>query len=92
MLERQLEAKVVKHCHDLNLLCYKFSSPAHRGVPDRLILGRGRAMFLELKTLGKRPTELQIREIDRIRSRGIHVNWVDNYETAVQIIDDFFLV
>lgn len=89
-LERAIEAKVRKHCHDNNLLCYKFTSPSRQGVLDRLILGKGKAMFLELKRKGKEPTPLQYREIALLTSKGLYATWCDSYEKAVEIIDDFF--
>lgn len=91
MKESDLERAVVRHCKAMGLVAYKFSSPAHRGVPDRLILGpRGRAMLLELKAPGKTPTALQAREIARLNELGIHATWTDNLPGAIEEIDDFF--
>lgn len=92
MRERTLEKKVVKHCHAQQLKCYKFTSPSHIGVPDRLIMGRGKAMFLELKAPGNTPTPLQWRELKSLNEHGIFATWTDNYKKAVEIIDDFFAV
>ena len=89
--ESEIEAKIVRHCHSRSLICYKFSSPAHRGVPDRLIMGPGgKAMFMEVKAPGKKPTALQAREIARLNALGILAVWVDNYQAAVERIDDHF--
>jgi hypothetical protein len=41
MTEAGIERRVVKYCNDHKLLTYKFTSPAHRGVPDRIIIGGG---------------------------------------------------
>jgi hypothetical protein len=90
ILERDLEAKVVRYAHDLGLLAYKFTSPAHRGVPDRLIVGRGRVLFLELKRKGCVPTALQARELERINQRGVAAGWADDFETAQRMINDTF--
>lgn len=90
MKESELERKVVKHCKERGILCYKFSSPSHRGVPDRTLIRAGRILFLELKAIGNRPTALQLHELAKLREQGMTATWCDNYETAVQIIDDHF--
>ena len=86
MTEAQLERKVVEFCREYKLLTYKFSSPAHRGVPDRIILYRGRALFLELKRPGKKPTKLQERELEELRAAGCAAHWSDNFQAACDII------
>ena len=88
--ESALEKKVVAHCKARELLTYKFSSPAHRGVPDRIIMGGCKVMFLELKRPGQKPTPLQERELSRIRNAGVHAVWAPSFELAAQFVDDFF--
>ena len=51
MLERQIEAYLVKRVKELGGIAYKFVSPAHRGVADRIVvLPGGGVVFVELKT------------------------------------------
>lgn len=51
MLERQIEAYLVKRAKELGGIAYKFVSPAHRGVADRIVvLPGGGVVFVELKT------------------------------------------
>ncbi len=90
MTESQIETKLVAYCRKAGLLTYKFSSPSHRGVPDRIILGNGRVMFLELKAPGKEPTALQQRTGDEMRAAGIHWTWADSYSSAKDAVEDFF--
>lgn len=90
MKESKLEARIVKHCRDRGILCYKFSSPARRGVPDRLLIKGGKVMFMEVKAEGKRPTQLQVREMAILHAENIRATWVDEYGVAVQRIDDWF--
>jgi hypothetical protein len=40
------------------------------GVPDLLCLKNGRAVFLEVKQPGKKPTDLQVHRIKEIREIG----------------------
>jgi hypothetical protein len=90
MNEKQLESKVVEYCKLRGLYCRKFASPAHRGVPDRIIVGKGRTMFLELKSEGKKPTGLQLREIELIKAQGILALWTDSWDHAKREIDYCF--
>ena len=60
MLEKQIEAYLVKRVKDVGGRAYKFTSPAHRGVADRIVcLPNGSTWFVEVKTEGGRLSELQ---------------------------------
>ena len=70
MTEKELESKLVKAVKARGGIAYKFTSPAHRSVPDRLVvMPGGRVIFIEVKAPGKgRLTRLQQRERDRLES------------------------
>lgn len=79
MLERDVEQHLVTRIKELGGVAYKFTSPARRSVPDRLVLlPDGKAIFVELKAPGKHPTELQKREHDRLRALGFRVLVLDS--------------
>jgi len=60
VLEKQVEAHLVKRVKELGGRAYKFTSPAHRGVADRIVcLPDGQTWFVEVKTEGGRLSELQ---------------------------------
>lgn len=60
MLEKQIEAYLVKRVKELGGVAYKFTSPAHRGVADRVVcLPDGSTWFIELKAEGGRLSPLQ---------------------------------
>jgi hypothetical protein len=60
VLEKQIEAYLVKRVKELGGRAYKFTSPAHRGVADRIVcLPNGQTWFVEVKTEGGRLSELQ---------------------------------
>jgi len=83
LLEKQIEATLVRRVKELGGLCEKFVSPGRRSVPDRIItLPGGRIVFVELKAPGKRPTELQERDHARRRALGCEVRLIDNTEDA----------
>ena len=94
MTEAGIEQRVVKYCNDHKLLTYKFTSPSHRGVPDRLIIGPGRVLFLELKQAAKKPTPLQEREIRRINqfavSETVVARWAAGLDEALNVIRQVF--
>jgi hypothetical protein len=86
MLERDIEAYLVKRCKEIGALCDKFVSPQRRSVPDRLITFGGRVLFVELKATGKKPTEAQVRDHDRRRAAGAEVVWLDSQFGAEGVI------
>jgi hypothetical protein len=60
MLEKQVEAYFKKVVEQLGGKSYKFTSPAHRGVADRVAcLPDGSTWFVEIKTKGGKLSELQ---------------------------------
>lgn len=72
--EAKLERKVVALCKQHEVICYKFVSPNHAGVPDRiLVFPNGAVAFVELKAPGGRLTALQQYEIARLRKQGATV-------------------
>ena len=89
MLEKDVEAHLRDKVHDADGIAFKFTSPARRSVPDRLVLmpitseehreivGRY-VRFVELKAPGKKPTDAQLREHARLRALGFKVHVIDN--------------
>ena len=60
MLEKQIERYLVDRVKSLGGRAYKFTSPAHRGVADRIVcLPNGQTWFVEVKTEGWRLSPLQ---------------------------------
>tara|TARA_R110000824_G_scaffold8441_4_gene38374 strand:- start:592 stop:870 length:279 start_codon:yes stop_codon:yes gene_type:complete len=92
MLEREIERKLTKWAKENKVLSYKFSSPARRGVPDRIFIANGITLFLELKVVGKRPTKLQLRELDRINEAGAVADWAAGYDEAIDKINLYLLL
>lgn len=57
---------------------YKFVSPGNSGVPDRLVLlPGGHAYFVELKAPGRKATDLQLLQQERIAALGFDVSVID---------------
>ena len=87
MLERDIEKYLVRRVAWLNGKAYKFASPSNRSVPDRLCcLPNGRIKFVECKATGKKPTPLQAKVINYLRSLGNEVFVVDSKEKVNMLI------
>lgn len=84
--ESDLERKIREFAEFSGCYTRKFTS-AHVGVPDRIITKNGLTLFLEIKAPGKRPTAMQMDEINLISSVGGFATWVDEYEGAVTFIE-----
>lgn len=55
-----------------------------RGTPDLIALIRGQAIFIETKTLGKKPSSDQLTKHDELRRSGAIVISPDSYAQFVQ--------
>lgn len=83
MLERDVEKAFVKRVKALGGMAEKFTSPARRSVPDRIVtMPDGQIIFVELKAPGKKPTEAQERDHAKRRAMGCDVRVIDNKDDA----------
>ena len=81
MLEKTIEAALVKRVKALGGMAEKFTSPSKRSVPDRLVtLPGGRVIFVELKAPGKKPTSKQELDHKRRRDLGCDVRVISTME------------
>lgn len=87
MLEKQIEAALVKRIKELGGMCEKFTSPGKRSVPDRLItLPGNRIEFVECKRPGGKPTAKQLLDHNKRLRLGCLVRVIDSLEA----IDDAY--
>ncbi len=87
MLESSVEKNFREGVEGAGGKAYKFVSPGHNAVPDRIVLmpvpPEDRAIvakyfyFVELKAPGKKPRPDQIREHNRLRKLGFRVEVID---------------
>ncbi len=88
ILEKDIEKKIVAYARSKGCIVRKFTSPAQRAVPDRIIVTpRGVVGFLEVKRPGNKPTPLQYREMDLLGDNNAKVEWHDSVEGAKEFID-----
>ena len=88
MKESDTEKKVGEYVKSKGGLFYKFTSPARRAVPDRLIVLPGVApFFVEFKATGEEATPAQKREHLRLSDRGAHIFVVDSVEDGQAVVN-----
>lgn len=76
--ESTIEEYLRKQCKKRGWLCEKFTSPAKRSVPDRIVTAPGgRIFFVELKAPGKKATTLQNKDHETRRNLGCFVTVID---------------
>lgn len=72
--EKSTETYLRKKIKKLGGTAYKFVSPGQTGVPDRICcLPGGKIFFAELKSEGKKSTENQKRQQNKLRALGCKV-------------------
>jgi hypothetical protein len=77
-MEKHIEARCRKIAKTRGHLFWKLVVPGYPGVPDRLMLStEGRAVFIEFKAPGKKPTPLQAAWHSRLRGLGFEVHVID---------------
>ena len=88
--EAKIEGAVCEYAVAEGLTQYKFVSPNNRGVPDRIFLYRGLALFIEFKAEGVSTWDpLQRRARDILIEQGCRVQLVNNVIDGKMHIDTF---
>lgn len=85
--EAKIEEHLITRCKALGFLHYKFTAPSTRGVPDRIIIGNSRTVFLELKAPGKKPRRSQEVVINDILNHGGTACYTDSTEGVDEILN-----
>ena len=87
--EKIIEKKVCEFAEKRGCYVRKFTSPARRGVPDRIfITPSGVVFFIEFKKRGGLTTELQNREIEKLRKVNVPVYVVDSVEVGEHVVKE----
>lgn len=86
-IENDVETYLYNQAKKHNILCYKFTAPSTTGVPDRILIGNGKTVFLELKRPGEKPRKLQIAIHKRMREHGATVFVADTKPLVDEVID-----
>lgn len=87
MRESIIEEKLVLECKKIRALCLKFISPGNKGVPDRIVLYKGKLYFVELKATNGVPGQLQLWWHKTLRAMGFEVWVINSLEQVKQFTD-----
>ncbi len=85
MLEKYIEKEVSKFARSEGWISYKFVSPSHRSVPDRVYIKNGVVLFVEFKSAGKVSNKGQDAEHRKITNAGIAVYVIDSIESGKEV-------
>lgn len=85
-LESHHEAGFIALCKQLGVRQEKLKMASKSSWPDRTLLYRGCAMFLELKRKGERPTPLQGYTLDQLTQEGFNARWSDDLQSTILIV------
>jgi hypothetical protein len=71
-LESSIVASIVRVAKQADWWTMKIHGGPYQlaGVPDLLCIKQGRAVFLEVKQPGKKPTPIQVRRMNEIETKG----------------------
>ena len=85
MLESKIERELRLQVKAIGGKAYKFSSPGNNGVPDRIVICKGKCYFVELKKPGEDLTPRQKVVKKHFKKLGFEVYKID----SVELIDKF---
>lgn len=88
LIENDIETTLHDLCKENKILCYKFVSPGNSGVPDRLLIGNGKIIFVELKKPGETPRKLQEITHKHMRAQGADVRVIDSLDGVHDIVKE----
>jgi hypothetical protein len=85
--EKEIEKTVCDAAENKGFLCFKFSSPGNKGVPDRLFIKNNEFFFIEFKAPGKKLTVLQGEIFKILKKENVRCYTVDNVEMGLEILE-----
>lgn len=80
MQEKEIEFYLKTQVEKQGGLCWKFTSPGTKGVPDRLVITPRRVIFVELKAPGGHTKPLQDVRIKQLQQLNQKVFVLDSKE------------
>lgn len=97
-IEKYLDDRVIK----IGGVTRKFTSPGRRGVCDRIVIvplcndapkqHPAIIIFVEVKVVGKKPENHQLREMLKLKNLGCRACWIAGYEQVDQLIHTIHMI
>ncbi|MBC2207428.1 VRR-NUC domain-containing protein [Listeria booriae] len=89
MLESKVEEYLREQVKKRGGLCWKFTSPGTRGVPDRIVMLNNRVAFVETKAPSKGLRKLQEKRKAQIETQGHWHITIDSKEKVDNLMSHF---
>lgn len=87
-MEKHIEAYLRDRVKRMGGRAFKFTSPGHAGVPDRLlVMPHGVILFVEVKATGKTLRPLQRATINELLHLGARCEVVDSKEQVDKLME-----
>lgn len=90
MLEKTVEKYLNKKVKEAGGLSFKWSSPSHRGVPDRIVFINSSVWFIELKRPGGKTTKLQDHIGEQIKQYTSNYCVISSKDEIDQFVSSIF--
>lgn len=88
MKESKIEKYLVKQVEAIGGKAYKMLPTFDAGIPDRLVLHKGRTVFVELKAPGEKPAKLQVNFLAELEKMEHETRVIDSLEGVDKLIVD----
>lgn len=89
MKEKEIEKKLIQTVKQAGGICPKLVSPGFDGMPDRMVLlPDGHMGFVEVKSPGEKPRQLQLSRHRLLRLMGFKVYVLDDIGQIGGILDE----
>ena len=87
-VEGIVENHLRNECKKRGFLCYKWVSPGRMGVPDDIVIGNDKTIYVECKSSVGRLSEMQKATIAKIGEHGGDVRVVYCKEDVDEVLDE----
>ena len=85
--EGQIESYLVRKAKEFGYFQRKTVSQSNAGFPDRVVIGNGYTVFVELKSPVGKPSELQKSTIREMRRNGAIVYIINSKEDCLKLLE-----
>ena len=87
--EETIEVYFKNQSEKAGFLCYKFAPSGRNGVPDRILIGHGTVLFVEIKRPKAKPRPEQVVQIRKINEKGVVATYVSTKEEVDKLLAPF---
>lgn len=85
--EKIIETALVRQIREIGGLCYKLNSYSARGLPDRIVLYRGKVVFVECKSEVGKLGKAQENRIKELKAQGFDARVIRDLKGVIDLCD-----